>query len=95
MEQSTKIALGIATTGLMTNQYLAHKQRTSSKGYLEQSEWNAKTLGAGAAILGYSSAAILHFTKDKPKARKIAFGTLILGTVGFCAMVVSAIKKFN
>lgn len=95
MEKSTKVALGIARTGLVTNQYLGYKQRNSTAGYLEQKESNAKVLGAGVAILGYSSAAILHFTKNNPKARKIAFGTLIVGTVGFCAMVVSAIKKFN
>ena len=95
MEKSTKIAISIATSGLIGNQYLAYKQRNSPEGYLQTNESNAKLLGAGVAILGYSSAAILEFTKDNPKARKIAFGTLIVGTVGFCAMVVSAIKSFT
>ena len=95
MEKSTKTALVVATSGLVVNQYLKHKQVNSDKGYLENSEQNLKMLGGGVAILGYSSAAILELTKNSPKARKVAFIGLAAGTVGFFALVISALKKFN
>ena len=95
MEKSTKTALVIATTGLAVNQYQKHKLINSEKGYLEETDQQLKMLGGGVAILGYASAGILELTKNNPKARKVAFIGLAAGTVGFFALVISALKKFT
>jgi len=52
-------------------------------------------LGGGTAILGLASAGIIEFTKDKPKARKIAFVGLAGLTGLYFFTIIMALKKMS
>ena len=95
MEQQTKAALTTAATGFGVNQYLKQKQRKSPEGYLGKTDEQLKMLGGATAVLATASAVIFETTKDNPKARKIAFIALGVGTVGFIALVVSAVRSWT
>jgi uncharacterized membrane protein len=95
MQQSTKTALGIAAGAYAVNRYQNYKLRTSEKGYLEQPDQNLKMTSGGVAILALASAGILEYTKDKPKARKIAFVGLAAGTVGYFLIILAALRKMS
>ena len=87
MEKSTKIALYLAASGYAVNLYENHKLRTSDKGYLEQNDQNLKMTGGGVAFLGLASAGILEATKNHPKARKVVFVGLGVGTIGYFLII--------
>ena len=93
MEQSVKMALAIGATGLAVNKFEQSKMRTQP--YLSQEESNLKMGGGAVAFLGFTSAAILQLTKDKPKARKIAFVGLGVVSVGFVLTILYALKKMT
>ena len=85
MEKGTKIALVVAASGLAMGE----------KTYLESDEQQLKMLGGGTAILGLASAGIIEFTKDKPKARKIAFVGLAGLTGLYFFTIIMALKKMS
>ncbi len=85
----------IAASGYAMNRYQQHKLRTSDKGYLETSDQQLKMLGGGVAILGIASAGIIQLTKNSPNARKLAFGGLVAGTVGYFLIIAAALKKMS
>lgn len=93
MEQSVKAALAIGATGLAVNRFEHSKMGT--KPYLSQEESNLKMGGGAVAFLGFTSAAILQATKDKPKARKVAFVGLGVVSVGFVLTILYALKKMT
>ena len=88
-------ALLIAASGYAVNRYEAHKLRTEGKGYLETKDQQLKMLGTGVAILGTASAGIIHLTRNSPRARKLAFGGLAVGTVGYFLLIIAVLKKMS
>jgi FtsH-binding integral membrane protein len=52
-------------------------------------------LGGATAVLGLASAGIIQFTKDKPKARKVAFVGLAGLTGLFVYGLFMAMKKMS
>lgn len=94
MEKSTKNALLIAATGLAVNKYQASKISVS-KPALTQEESNLKMTGGLVAALGVTSAVILEATKNKPKARKVAFVGMGVLTVGWFLTILYALKKMT
>jgi len=88
-------ALLIAASGFAVNHYQAHKLRTSDKGYLETEDQQMKMLGTGVAILATASAGIVHLTRNNPRARKLAFGGLAAGTIGYFLIIIAALKKMS
>lgn len=93
MEQAAKNALIIGATGLIINRYQDSKMGT--KPYLSQEETNLKMGGGAIAFLGFSSAVIIQATKDKPKARKVAFVSLGVVSAGFVLSILYALKKMS
>jgi hypothetical protein len=93
MEQSVKTALLIGATGFAVNRFEHSKMGT--KPYLSQEESNLKMGGGAIAFLGFTSAVILEATKDKPKARKIAFLSLGVVSAGFVLSILYALKKMT
>jgi hypothetical protein len=94
MEKGTKIALVVAASGFAMNKYQGSKIK-GEKTYLESDEQQLKMLGGGTAILGLASAGIIEFTKDKPKARKIAFVGLAGLTGLYFFTIIMALKKMS
>jgi len=93
MENSTKIALGIAAAGYAANRYQNAKQKTQP--YLLQHEQNIKMAGGALAFLGLTSAVILEATKKSPKTRKVAFIGLGGFSVAWVVLLFYAIKKMS
>lgn len=94
MQKGTKIALGVAAAGFAMNKYQKSKVGPD-KPYLESDEWRLQFAGSAATALGLASAGIIEFTKDKPKARKIAFYGLGGAVVLYFATVMLALKKMT
>jgi len=93
MEQSVKMALAIGATGLAVNKFEQSKLRTQP--YLSTEESNLKMGGGAVAFLGFTSAAIIQLTKDKPKSRKIALVGLGVVSAGFVLSILYALKKMS
>jgi hypothetical protein len=93
MEKTTRNAIIIGTLGLALNKYEQSKLRTQP--YLSEQDSQLKMSGGAVAFLGYTSAVILQVTKDKPKARKVAFVGLGVVSVGFVLSVLYALKKMT
>lgn len=93
MENSTKTALMIAATGYAVNRYENSKLKTQP--YLTQDQSNLKITGGLVAFLGVASAGILEATKDKPKARKVAFVAVGGLTAAWFLTILYALKKMT
>ena len=93
MSNPLNTALAIGTVGLIVNRF--QDSKLAKKTYLSEQESQLKLTGGAVAFLGYSSAAIIHFTEDKPKARKVAFVSLGVVSVGMVLSVLYALKKMS
>ena len=93
MENSVKIALLIGASGFALNRFENSKMGT--KPYLSQQESNLKMNGGAVAFLGFSSAVILQATKNRPIARKVAFASLGVFSVGYVLTILYALRKMS
>ena len=93
MEKSVKTALLIGASGFLVNRFQKSKMRTQP--YLSEQESQLKMGGGAVAFLGFSSAVILQATKNKPKARTVAFVTLGVFSAGFVLSILYALKKMT
>jgi len=93
MENSVKIALLIGASGFALNRFENSKMGT--KPYLSQQESNLKMNGGAFAFLGFSSAVILQATKNSPIARKVAFASLGVFSVGYVLAILYALRKMS
>ena len=93
MENSTKIALGIAAAGYAVNRY--EHSKVGTKPTLTQEETNRKMTGGAVAFLGVATAGILEATKNSPKGRKIAFVSLGGLSIAYVLTILYALKKMS
>ncbi len=93
MEKSVKTALLIGASGFVVNRFQKSKMRTQP--YLSEQESQLQMGGGAVAFLGFSSAVILQATKNKPKARTVAFVSLGVFSAGWVLLILYALKKMT
>jgi hypothetical protein len=93
MEKSVKTALLIGASGYVVNRF--QKSKMGTKPYLSEQESQLQMGGGAVAFLGFSSAVLLQATKNKPKARKVAFISLGVFSAGWVLLILYALKKMT